>query len=49
MTFELWSMTDGVLFDNVLITDNTEQADTWTAQTWRITRDAELAESARNA
>ena len=42
-------MTDGVMFDNILITDDVSVADAWTAETWHVTRDAELAESARNA
>lgn len=49
MAFELWTMTDGVLFDNVLITDDEKVADSWTASTWHITRDAEMAEAAKNS
>ena len=49
VAFELWSMTDMVLFDNILITDDSKVADDWTRATWHIKRDAELAESAKNA
>jgi len=49
VAFELWSMTDMVLFDNILITDDLQVAEDWTRATWHVKRDAELAETAKNA
>jgi len=42
-------MTDGVVFDNILITDDVSVADKWTSQTWHIKKNAEFAFSAKNS
>lgn len=34
--FELWSMTEGILFDNILITDNMATATKWTEDTFNL-------------
>ena len=34
MGLEIWSMTDLVLFDNFLITDDEELLEEWTSQTY---------------
>ncbi|KAL3314038.1 hypothetical protein Ciccas_007351 [Cichlidogyrus casuarinus] len=39
---ELWTMSDGVVFDNFLIVDSKEKADKWAQQTWVIKHKAEL-------
>ncbi|XP_074651742.1 calnexin-like isoform X2 [Tubulanus polymorphus] len=33
---ELWSMSDGITFDNFIITDSKNVADDWAAQTWAV-------------
>ncbi|XP_075544785.1 calmegin-like isoform X1 [Dermacentor variabilis] len=38
--FELWSMSDGILFDNIIITDDTVVADQWAADTWLLKKEA---------
>lgn len=38
--FELWSMSEGILFDNVLITDDPVVADQWAADTWLLKKEA---------
>lgn len=35
---ELWSMSNDILFDNILIADNVEAADEWAAQTYDLKR-----------
>lgn len=35
---ELWSMSNDILFDNILITDNLEAADDWAEQTYDLKR-----------
>uniref|UniRef100_A0A224YSV3 Calnexin n=1 Tax=Rhipicephalus zambeziensis TaxID=60191 RepID=A0A224YSV3_9ACAR len=37
---ELWSMSDGILFDNIIITDDTVVADQWAADTWVLKKEA---------
>ncbi|PAA72833.1 hypothetical protein BOX15_Mlig003079g1, partial [Macrostomum lignano] len=39
--FELWSVTEGVAFDNLLIVDRKPLADSFADQTWSIKRQAE--------
>ncbi|PAA69765.1 hypothetical protein BOX15_Mlig031555g1, partial [Macrostomum lignano] len=39
--FELWSMNDGVVFDNLLIVDRKSLADDFAEQTWTVKREAE--------
>ena len=34
--FELWTMTEGIVFDNILISESKEQADKFAEQTWKI-------------
>ena len=41
-------MTDNVMFDNIIITDDEAAADQWTAATWHLKRDAELAAAAKD-
>jgi len=41
--FELWTMDDGVLFDNVLITRSEEEAKEFAAKTWGVRHAAETA------
>merc|ERR1719187_2514586 len=43
---ELWSMSDGIMFDNFIITDERAAADAWAKDTWMITRDSEKAAGA---
>jgi len=38
---ELWSMTDEVVFDNFLVTDDREEHTTWVQQTWERKVNAE--------
>ncbi|KAL3878355.1 hypothetical protein ACJMK2_030717 [Sinanodonta woodiana] len=40
---ELWSMSDGIIFDNFLVTDDRHVMSSWTAQTWEIKNDQEKA------
>ena len=40
---ELWSMTDHIIFDNFIITDDREVHSSWTAQTWQKKISAEHA------
>lgn len=35
---ELWSMTDGIYFDNIVITDDKLVADQWAKDTWELIR-----------
>jgi len=42
---ELWSMSDEIMFDNFIITDDKVVADEWAADTWELKRVQELAES----
>jgi calnexin len=39
---ELWSMSDDILFDNFIFTDDKRVADDWTEQTWTIKHQQEL-------
>lgn len=34
--FELWSISGDVLFDNILVADSEEVAETWAAQTFDV-------------
>jgi calnexin len=36
IAFELWTMTDGVLFDNILITHDRSVADDFAEKTWKV-------------
>lgn len=42
---ELWSMTDEIVFDNFLVTDDKGVAEKWTEQTFQIKSAAEKASS----
>lgn len=42
---ELWSMTDDIVFDNFLITDDKVSAEKWTEQTFQVKSAAEKASS----
>ncbi|XP_052794942.1 calnexin-like isoform X2 [Mya arenaria] len=42
---ELWSMTDEIVFDNFIITDDREEHTTWLQQTWEKKNNAELYSS----
>jgi len=44
--FELWSVSDDILFDNIIITDEKKVADDWAEQTWVIKYELELAGTA---
>ena len=33
---ELWSMTEGIVFDNFIITSSRQVADDWASDTWRL-------------
>ena len=44
--FELWSVSDDILFDNIIITDEKRVAEDWAEQSWVIKRDQELAAAA---
>jgi len=44
--FELWSVSDDILFDNIIITDEKGVADDWAKQTWVIKYEQELAGTA---
>ncbi|KAL3878356.1 hypothetical protein ACJMK2_030717 [Sinanodonta woodiana] len=46
---ELWSMSDGIIFDNFLVTDDRHVMSSWTAQTWEIKNDQEKASTSGNA
>lgn len=37
--FELWSMSDGILFDNIIITDDMFVAEQWAAETWILKKE----------
>uniref|UniRef100_A0A1W7RAW3 Calnexin n=1 Tax=Hadrurus spadix TaxID=141984 RepID=A0A1W7RAW3_9SCOR len=37
--FELWSMSDGILFDNIIITDDMFVAEQWAAETWALKKE----------
>ena len=39
--FDIWQVKSGTIFDNVLITDDVEHAETFGANTWGKTKDAE--------
>ncbi len=45
MGLELWTMSDGILFDNFLITDSKETADDFALQTWALKQRQENAEA----
>lgn len=36
--FELWSMSDHILFDNLLVTDSLQQAEEWATDSFDIKR-----------
>lgn len=40
---ELWTMTSGIFFDNILITRDPDQAAEYAAKTWQVTHDLEKA------
>lgn len=40
---ELWSMSEGIIFDDFLITDDKDVAETWKVQTWYAKKQAENA------
>jgi calnexin len=40
---ELWSVSDDILFDNIIITDDKKTADDWADQTWLIKHGQEMA------
>jgi calnexin len=42
---ELWSMSNGIVFDNFIITDDKKVADRWAADSWQLKKDEELAAS----
>jgi len=42
---ELWSMSDDILFDNFIITDDRDAAEKWAADTWAIKNAEETASS----
>ena len=42
---ELWSMTDHIIFDNFLVTDDKEVHSSWVAQTWEKKSTAETYSS----
>ncbi|XP_014669601.1 PREDICTED: calnexin-like [Priapulus caudatus] len=44
---ELWSMTDGIVFDNFIITDAKSTADEWAKDTFNIKQTEEEAEAAK--
>jgi len=44
--FELWSVSNDILFDNIIITDEKRVADDWAEQTWVIKSEYELAGAA---
>ncbi|XP_023238032.1 calnexin-like, partial [Centruroides sculpturatus] len=37
--FELWSMTDNILFDNIIITDDMFVSEQWAAETWVLKKE----------
>lgn len=37
--FELWSMSDSILFDNIIITDDIAVADQWASETWALKKE----------
>jgi len=41
--FELWSVSNDILFDNIIITNEKRVADHWAEQTWLIKQEQELA------
>jgi len=42
---ELWSMSNGILFDNFIVTDSKRVADQWAADSWRLKQSEESAAS----
>jgi len=40
---ELWSMSNGIVFDNFIITDNKRVADQWAADGWQLKQSEEGA------
>ncbi|XP_052249549.1 calnexin-like isoform X1 [Dreissena polymorpha] len=46
---ELWSMTDEIVFDNFIITDDREEHSVWVQQTWERKRAAEQATTGNGA
>ncbi len=42
---ELWSMTDGILFDNFILTDDRDVAQHYAEQTWAVKQVEERASS----
>ena len=40
---ELWSMTNDIMFDNFIISDNETVVAEWTAQTWEVKSSVERA------
>jgi len=44
--FELWSVSDDILFDNIIVTDDKRVAEDWAEQTWVIKHEQELAGAA---
>lgn len=42
---ELWSMSDDIVFDNFLITDDRVVAETWATESWEIKRVQERGSS----
>ena len=44
--FELWSVSDDILFDNIIVTDDKRVAEDWAEQTWVIKHEQELAGTA---
>jgi len=44
--FELWSVSDDILFDNIIIADDKRVAEDWAEQTWLIKHEQELAGAA---
>jgi len=44
--FELWSVSNDILFDNIIITDEKRVADDWAEQTWVVKSEQERAGTA---
>jgi len=42
LSLELWSISDGMFFDNFIVTDSKAVADQWAEDSWRLKRKHEL-------
>ena len=47
MGFDLWTMQNNILFDNILLTSSEEEAKAFAERTWRPKHEAELALEAK--